>query len=735
MKKVFKMILYFFLTVLGIIICLMIFLDIYYSVLQKKQEKTDKQLVARSKVIPAANDIPAASSSVAGELLNLIPVPQKIRFTGGEYKFRQSLVYSVTDSLKKKTGDFLDMIPGVTASFSSSGDNIQFILNKEVPIQGYIMDIKPGKIVIQYSNEQGMYYSIVSLKVLKQNYSGTIPCVYIEDSPDLEVRGLMLDISRNKVPTKKTLLQIASMLADLKYNHLELYIEGFSFAYPAFKNLWEGKSTPVTGDEIRELDSFCRTHFIDLAANQNSLGHMMAWLATDQYKDLAECPKGYKMFGLINAKTTLDPSDPRSLDLISRMTDDLLPYFSSHDFNVNLDEPFELGKGKSKELCAKKGEGDVYLDYALKLHDMVLSKNKKMMMWADIVLRHPDLIPKIPKDITLLDWGYESSYPYERHCKLLQSSGLKYMVCPGTNSWTSITGRTDNMLATIEVATTNGVKYGASGMLITDWGDMGHWQYLPVSYAGYAAGAALSWNSKSARSLPLAAFLNSYVFKDGNSIMGDLVLDLGRYNRFEEFPLFNMTTTMLSMQFGLRDKILISAIFEKVIKGASDLMSDLAPEMITLVNNNYNNRRSFDYNGLAKFLNEKDALLKKAGLSTADSLIVRDEYSNAIRLIRLGSALQSYVDYKYTLTMAEEKSRLKNISDLGKLYLSENKRLWLERNKPGEYDTSIAVLNTLIKQADDRLLLLERSPVSRGINRLLERIGTAGAVIYIRSAS
>jgi hypothetical protein len=713
----------------------MIFLDIYYSVLQKKQEKTDQQLVARAKIIPAAKDIPAASSSVAGELLKLIPVPQKVRFTGGEYKFRKSLVYSVTDSLKKKTGDFLDMIPGMTSSFSSSGDNIQFILNKEVPVQGYIMDIKPGKIVIQYSNEQGLYYSIVSLKVLKQNYSGTIPCVYIEDSPDLEVRGLMLDISRNKVPTKETLLQIASLLADLKYNHLELYIEGFSFAYPTFKNLWEGKTTPVTGDEVRELDSFCRTHFIDLAANQNSLGHMMAWLATDQYKDLAECPGGFKMFGLINAKTTLDPSDPRSLDLISGMTDDLLPNFSSHNFNVNLDEPFELGKGKSKEICAKKGEGEVYLDYALKLHDIVLSKHKNMMMWADIVLRHPDLIPKIPKDITLLDWGYESSYPYERHCKLLQSSGLKYMVCPGTNSWTSITGRTDNMLATIEVATTNGVKYGASGMLITDWGDMGHWQYLPVSYAGYAAGAALSWNSKSARSLPLAAFLNSYVFKDRNSIMGDLVLDLGRYNRFEEFPLFNMTTTMLSMQFGLRDKILISAIFEKVIKGVSDLMSDLAPEMITLVNNNYNNRRSFDYNGLAKFLDEEEALLKKAGISTADSLIVRDEYSNAIRLIRLGSALQSYVDYKYTLTMGEEKSRLKNISDLGKLYLSENKRLWLARNKPGEYDASIAVLDTLIKQADDRLLLLEKSSVSRGINRLLERIGTAGAVLYIRSAS
>jgi hypothetical protein len=74
----------------------------------------------------------------------------------------------------------------------------------------------------------------------------------------------MLDISRNKIPTIETLKVIAQLLADLKYNHLELYIEGFSFAYPSFRRLWEGKETPLTGDEIKELDAFCRSGFIDL---------------------------------------------------------------------------------------------------------------------------------------------------------------------------------------------------------------------------------------------------------------------------------------------------------------------------------------------------------------------------------------------------------------------------------------------------------------------------------------
>ena len=235
--------------------------------------------------------------------------------------------------------------------------------------------------------------------------------------------------------------------------------------------------------------------------------------------------------------------------------------------------------------------------------------------------------------------------------------------------------------------------------------------------------------------MPLSTFLNSYVFRDKNSVMGDLVLDLGRYYRFEEFTLFNMTTTMLSFQFGLRDKIMVAAIFEKVINGISDLMKDLTPELITILKNNYDNRHSFDYKGLKKFIDSKETLLAGARISTSDSLIIRDEYINAMRLIRVGSGLKRYIDFRQNLTMDEEKSQLQAIRELGSRYLEENKRLWLLRNKPGGYDRSTLMLNTLLQQVDDRLLLLDKSSLSRGLNRFLEKISTAGAALYLRSSS
>jgi hypothetical protein len=263
---------------------------------------------------------------------------------------------------------------------------------------------------------------------------------------------------------------------------------------------------------------------------------------------------------------------------------------------------------------------------------------------------------------------------------------------------------------------------------------MGHWQYLPVSYAGYTAGATFSWNSRSNESMDLSTFLNSYLFRDESSLIGDLALNLGRYNKYEEFPLFNMTTTMLSLQLGLRDKVMISAIFEKVIKGVSDLMKDIAPEMISLLKKDYENRHSFDYDGLNKFLDSEEALLTKVKIKSADSLLIRDEYLNSIRLIRLGAGLQNYTHFRSSLDLAQEKSQLKILKELGTQYLDENRRLWMLRNKPGGYELSVAVLNSLMLQIDNRLILLNKNSIRRSFNRFLEKVGTAGVVIYLRSS-
>lgn len=74
----------------------------------------------------------------------------------------------------------------------------------------------------------------------------------------------MLDISRNKVPKMKTLYRLLDRLAEWKINQFQLYME-HTFAYSDHREVWADAS-PMTAEEIRDLDAYCRERFIETGA-------------------------------------------------------------------------------------------------------------------------------------------------------------------------------------------------------------------------------------------------------------------------------------------------------------------------------------------------------------------------------------------------------------------------------------------------------------------------------------
>ena len=125
-------------------------------------------------------------------------------------------------------------------------------------------------------------------------------------------RGLMLDISRNRVPTMATLHRLIDALQALKYNELQLYTE-HTFAYADHETVWQNAS-PLTASEILELDGYCADRGIELVPNQNSFGHMERWLKHADYKQLAECPDGFEhpLAGWRDTGSTLYPDAKRA---------------------------------------------------------------------------------------------------------------------------------------------------------------------------------------------------------------------------------------------------------------------------------------------------------------------------------------------------------------------------------------------------------------------------------------
>jgi len=432
-------------------------------------------------------------------VIDLLPRPQRLSHAAG------SLPLGAGGALPASAG------PDVRLDSHSPG----------IRSEGYRLVVTPERVTIEARDEAGVFYAGATLSQLVRlhAHSGRIPSLTIEDFPDFAERGVMLDVSRDKVPTMATLLRLIDELASFKINRLQLYVE-HTFAYRAHPRVWADAS-PLTGGEIEMLDAYCGQRFIELVPNQNSFGHMERWLKRPEYAVLAEVaePVGDNM--------SLCPIDPRAVQFLAGLYDELLPHFTSKTFNVGCDETVDLGKGRSREVVERLGRGRVYLDFLKQIHELVARRGHRMQFWGDIVFEHPELIAELPRDLVALEWGYEADHPFDVQGEKFAAAGIAYQVCPGTSAWLSLAGRSANAIGNLEAAARSGLAHGAAGMLITDWGDLGHWQPFPVSYLGLVHGAAMAWSHDANRGIDIARALDAHVFRDRAGVLGGIAHDLG----------------------------------------------------------------------------------------------------------------------------------------------------------------------------------------------------------------
>ena len=356
--------------------------------------------------------------------------------------------------------------------------------------EGHQIKIHTKGIKIFAATDAGAYYAIQTLKDLAAIYGNRLPACLIEDEPDFKRRGVYLDCSRGKVPKLETLKGLVDRLAHWKINELQLYVENV-FTFRKHPDIGKGYS-PFTPNEILELQDYCRMHHVRLAGSLASFGHLEKILALPKYCHLGEM-RGFGGFG---GGTTLCPTEPGSIKLISELYSEFVPLFVAEDFNVCCDETLELGKGRSKKRADRIGTGRIYLEFLLKIYRLCQKHGKRMNAWADIVLKYPELLSKLPHDIVLLNWEYEQNGANIERTKEIAQAGIDFMVCPGTSSWLTHGSRLPNSMGNVKNFAQQGRKFHAEGLLNTDWGDNGHRNFLGVSLHSFAHGAACAWNGK-----------------------------------------------------------------------------------------------------------------------------------------------------------------------------------------------------------------------------------------------
>ncbi len=529
--------------------------------------------------------------------------------------------------------------------------------------EGYEISVTAKQVAVVAPDAAGVFYAVQTLRQLIDQFGRNLPTLRIRDWPDFPNRGVMIDVSRDKVPTMETLFDLVDMLASWKINQIQLYTE-HTFQYRQHPTVWADAS-PITGADILALDAFCKDRLIELVPNQNTFGHMRPWLTKPEYKHLAEAPDGCEtIWGWFDEPFTLNPSDPGSLQLVQSLFDELLPHFSSNQVNVGLDETVDLGGGHSKELVAEKGAGRVYLDFVLKIYEDVKRRGKTMQLWGDILMNHPELVADLPRDVIALEWGYEAKHDFASHGAIFANSGIPFYVCPGTSTWRTVAGRTDNALDNLRNAAHNGLKHGAIGYLITDWGDEGHWQPLSASFVPLAYGAALSWGYETNLTLDAGLIASRFAFRDSAEIIGQLAYDLGNVYQTVNIQQFNSTILFNALQA-------TPEIIENHLKNEDDTVVERLKETQTEID-------------------EILGRMESAEIDRPDAGLIRHELTWAGMMLRHACRRILWVQG------GKDSAEASKLAAAARQLITDHDKIWHARNRHGGFRESVGRLEKML---------------------------------------
>jgi hypothetical protein len=345
----------------------------------------------------------------------------------------------------------------------------------------YILKVDSDGIMIVANGSSGLFYGVQTLKqLIRANSNGNaIPCLTISDYPQIRWRGYSDDITRGSSPTLDFLKREIRIAAEYKLNFFTFYIEHqFEFKKHPKIGPPDGSLKP---EELSELVEYAKQYHIEIIGCFQSFGHFANILKHPEYSHLGES-------GWI-----ISPAFEESYLLLSDLYSDLAPLTPFEFFNVCCDETQGLGEGPSKTMLEKVGIEGLYAYHINRIYDILKNKyGKRVMMWGDIALQHPGIIPQLPKDIVILDWAYDPRDNFESTIIPFKDAGFEFFVCPGVSCWSRILPDFQTAIINIQHFYRDGAKHGALGAWNTTWDDDGE-NLFNYNWHGILWGAECSW--------------------------------------------------------------------------------------------------------------------------------------------------------------------------------------------------------------------------------------------------
>jgi hypothetical protein len=453
------------------------------------------------------------SSVVFAEIPQIIPAPQsiiekKVQFKitsatkiviGADDQVKQFIAEKLNEEITLQKGTQLKItgensVRKLTSNYIFIGKPVteygkKFLaerkgkLTKEMKAEGYFLDVDPKGIVIIAESDKGLFYGVMSLIQMMrlEKRSLVVSGAAIHDYPLQKIRGITDDISRGQISTLENFKKIVSYCARYKMNVYSPYIEDV-FQFRKHPEIGKNRGA-LSAAECKELDAYARQYFVEVIPIFETLGHWENILLQSGYAKYAEFPGAH----------TVNVSDEKVYALLDEMIGEIAACFSSPYFNIAADESWDVGLGVNRERVQKSDLATVHAEHYQRIFDIVKKHGKKVMMYGDIILAHPEILKKIPQDIVMVDWHYGTSFDYPSP-EIFKNAGFPYVVSPAVWNFTGPFPNYLNTFLNIQNLNADGFQNGSQGILCSNWNDFGGEALRELNYYGYAWNAECAWN-------------------------------------------------------------------------------------------------------------------------------------------------------------------------------------------------------------------------------------------------
>ena len=348
--------------------------------------------------------------------------------------------------------------------------------------ESYSIHVSADGAAVDARSSAGVFYGVQTVcQMIEDPNDPALPAARIHDWPASAYRGVLVDMSEGPLLRVSEIENQIDLLARWKinqyyfYNETTIALRGLPPAAPGAR---------IAISDVRAIAEYARERHIDLVPALELYGHLHDLFRREQFSDLADFPHGVEF----------NPDNPQVARLIGDWVNQYVAIFHSPFVHVGFDETWQL------QQAAQKGDSspaDLFVQQLRKVSGLFQQRGKTVLAWADIMVKYPDTIAKLPPGIIAVPWFYDPrpDPQYTRWLAPLIEHRVPFMVAPGVNGWNEIAPDYNLTFRNIDTFIKAGRAGGSMGVIDTIWSDDVQMLKPPVS-PGMAYGGAASWQSQ-----------------------------------------------------------------------------------------------------------------------------------------------------------------------------------------------------------------------------------------------